>query len=59
LKLIIGITSGGVFGVLLAVYVVKALPLTLLTWLVIAVIFITALTLLRAGIKGKKKLQPV
>jgi len=57
-KAAIGITSGGVFGVLLAVYVVKALPLTLLSWLVIVVIFVTALTLLRAGIKRKKKPQP-
>lgn len=58
-KAAVGITSGGVFGVLLAVYVVKTLPLTLLSWLVIAVIFITALTLLRAGIKGEKKQRPV
>lgn len=54
-KAAVGITSGGVFGVLLAVYVVKSLPLKLLTWLVIAVIFITALTLLRAGFKKRHK----
>lgn len=52
-KAAVGITAGGVFGVLLAVYVVKSLPLKLLTWLVIGVIFITALTLLRSGIRGK------
>ena len=44
----------GIFGVLLAVYIVKSLPLNLLTWLVICVIFITALTLARAGLKGAR-----
>ncbi|MCK4765585.1 MAG: sulfite exporter TauE/SafE family protein [Candidatus Aminicenantes bacterium] len=51
-KAAIGITTGGIFGVLAAVYIVKSLPLKLLTWLVIGVIFITALTLLRAGFKA-------
>jgi len=50
-KASLGITTGGIFGVLLAVYVVKSLPLKLLTWLVICVIFITALTLIRSGLK--------
>lgn len=53
-KASLGIISGGIFGVLLAVYIVKSLPLNLLTWLVICVIFITALTLVRAGIKGAR-----
>ncbi len=51
-KASLGITIGGIFGVLLAVYIVKSLPLEVLTWLVICVIFITALTLLRSGLKG-------
>ncbi len=54
-KASLGITSGGIWGVLLAVYVVKSLPLTLLTWLVSAVIFITAITLIRAGLRAKRK----
>ena len=56
-KASLGITSGGIFGVLLAVYIVKSLPLNLLTWLVICVIFITALTLIKAGLKGKRQLK--
>jgi len=51
-KASLGITMGGIFGVLLAVYIVKSLPLELLTWLVICVIFITALTLVRSGLKN-------
>jgi uncharacterized membrane protein YfcA len=50
-KASLGITAGGVFGVLVAVYIVKSLPLKTLTWLVIGVIVITAFTLIRAGIK--------
>lgn len=51
-KASIGITTGGVFGVLLAVYIIKSLPLTILTWVVIFVILITALTLIRAAMKS-------
>lgn len=47
-----GITIGGVFGVLVAVFLVKSLPLTLLTWLVIAVVMITSVMLLRSGLGG-------
>ena len=50
-KASLGITSGGIFGVLLAVNIVKSLPLKLLTWLVICVIFITSLSLIRSGLK--------
>ena len=50
-KASLGITSGGIFGVLLAVYIIKSLPLNLLTWLVIAVILFTAFTLIRAAFK--------
>jgi uncharacterized membrane protein YfcA len=54
-KASLGITAGGIFGVLLAVYIVKSLPLAVLTWLVIVIILITALTLIRTGIKGSKR----
>jgi len=54
-KASLGITTGGVFGVLLAVYIIKSLPLRTLTWLVIGVIVITAFTLLRAALRSKTK----
>ncbi len=45
----LGLTLGGIPGLLIAAYVVKALPVTAVRWLVIAVVLYTALTLLRAG----------
>jgi len=54
-KASLGITTGGVFGVLLAVYIIKSLPLTILTWLVIAVILITAFTLILAAVRSGSK----
>jgi uncharacterized membrane protein YfcA len=51
-KASIAITLGGIIGVLIAVYVFTSLPLNVLTWLVIAVIAYTSITLLRAGLKS-------
>ncbi|CAH2214441.1 sulfite exporter TauE/SafE family protein [Tepidibacter aestuarii] len=49
-----GITIGGVVGVLIAAYLVKSLPIKILTWLVIVVIFYTAATLLKSASKNKE-----
>jgi len=40
---------GGVVGVLVAVYIVKSLPLTALRWLVIVVIAYAAVAMLRSA----------
>jgi len=40
------ITIAGIVGVFIAAYIVKSLPLTILTWLVIVVVVYTAITLL-------------
>ncbi len=45
-KASLAITIGGVIGVFIAAYLVKSLPLNILTWLVIVVVTYTALTLL-------------
>ncbi len=45
-KASLAMASSGVFGVLIAAYIVKSLPLGLLTWLVIVVIIYTAVSLL-------------
>ena len=45
----LGLTLGGIPGVLLAVYVVKSLPLDGLRWLVVGVVLITAVGMLRAA----------
>jgi uncharacterized membrane protein YfcA len=45
----LGLTLGGIPGVLLAAFVVKSLPLDVLRWLVIVVILYTALMMLRSA----------
>lgn len=47
----IGITLGGLVGILIAVNFVKNLSVKLLTWLVVIVIFYTAIMMLFQGIK--------
>lgn len=51
-KASLGITLGGIFGVLIAVYIVTSLPLDMLRWLVIAVVTYTGITLLRSALKN-------
>ena len=53
-KAALGITIGGVFGVLIAVYLIKSLPLAVLSWLVIGVIFVTAGVLIRAALSNSR-----
>lgn len=43
----LGITIGGVVGVVIAAYLVKTLPLDILTWIVIAVIYYASVTMIR------------
>ncbi|MBV7273985.1 sulfite exporter TauE/SafE family protein [Clostridium thailandense] len=43
----------GIIGVLLAVYVVKALPLTMLKWVVVFVIIFTSAIMFRSAMKNK------
>jgi uncharacterized membrane protein YfcA len=45
----LGLTVGGIPGVLLAAYVITSLPLTVLKWVVLAVVVYTAITMLRAS----------
>jgi len=47
-----GITIGGIGGVIVAAYLVKSLPLNILTWLVIGVILYTSITMLRSAAKN-------
>jgi uncharacterized membrane protein YfcA len=49
LRASVGLTLGGIPGVLLAAYVVKSLPLAVLKWLVFVVVVYTAVTMLRAA----------
>jgi uncharacterized membrane protein YfcA len=51
LRAALGLTLGGIPGVLLAAYVVKELNLTVLKWVVLVVVVYTAATMLRAGLR--------
>ena len=48
----LGLTTGGVLGVIVAVWLVKSLPLGALRWLVLVVVAYASATLLRAGIRS-------
>ncbi len=53
-KAALAITVTGILGVFIAAYIVKSLPLAMLTWLVIAIVIYTAITLLlKAASKNK------
>ena len=49
----VGLTLGGIPGVLIAAYVVKSLPLTTLRWLVVGVVLYTAVSMLKSAAKDR------
>lgn len=51
----LGLTLGGIPGVLIAAYIVKSLPLDILQWLVIIVVLYTSVTMLRAAARHAEK----
>jgi uncharacterized membrane protein YfcA len=46
----LGLTAGGIPGVIVAAWLVQSLPLEALRWLVLVVVVYASMTLLRAGI---------
>lgn len=54
-KVTIAMTFAGIVGVLIAGYIVKTLPLNILMWLVIAVVYYSAITLFLTYYKNSKK----
>jgi uncharacterized membrane protein YfcA len=54
----IGLGIGGIFGVLVAAYIVKSLPLTSLRWLVIVVIAYAAFAMLRSAVRPGRPPAP-
>jgi len=54
LKVVIGLALGGVPAVLVAAFIVKAMPLELLRWLVIVVVLYAAAVMGRAAILGRR-----
>jgi len=55
----VGMTCGGVFGVLLAAYVVKSLPLAALRWLVVGVVLYAAVAMLQSARRARGQALPV
>jgi uncharacterized membrane protein YfcA len=49
LKAALGLTAGGIPGVLIAAYIVKSLPIEYVRWLVIVVVLYAAFTMLRSA----------
>jgi uncharacterized membrane protein YfcA len=56
-KTSMGITIGGIVGVIIAAYLVKSLPIDILKWIVIAVIAYTSVTMLRSASKNKEEIN--
>jgi uncharacterized membrane protein YfcA len=52
LRAALGLAIGGIPGVLLAAFIVKSLPLSVVRWMVIAIVVYTAIGLIRAGLQS-------
>lgn len=59
LKSALGLTLGGIPGVLLAAFVVKSLPLAYVRWLVVVVVIYTAAMMLRSAVIERARAQAV
>jgi uncharacterized membrane protein YfcA len=55
----LGLACGGVIGVLIAVFVVKHLPLRALRWLVTVVVAYAAAVMLRSARRATQPTEPV
>lgn len=54
LRIVLGLSIGGVPAVLVAAFIVKTMPLELLRWLVIVVVLYAAAIMLRAAMLGRR-----
>ena len=54
-KAAVGVTTGGVIGVFIAAYIVKSLPLTVLKWVVCAIVLYTAAWMFLSAFKSWKE----
>jgi uncharacterized membrane protein YfcA len=54
LRIVLGLTIGGIPAVLIAAFLVKSMPLELLRWLVIAVVLYAAAVMGRAAMLGRR-----
>lgn len=54
----LGLTLGGIPGVLIAAYIVKSLPLVAVRWLVVVVVLYAATAMLRSAMQRAPRLEP-
>jgi len=54
-KAAVALTLGGIVGVLVATYIVKSLPLTVMKWIVLAVVLYTSVWMFISAASGAKK----
>jgi uncharacterized membrane protein YfcA len=55
LRVVVGLTIGGIPAVLVAAYIVVTMPLGILRWLVLVVVLYAALLMLRASMLGRRE----
>ena len=55
LKIVLGMTLGGIPAVLVAAFIVKSMPLEVLRWMVIVVVLYAAIVMLRASLIGRRE----
>jgi uncharacterized membrane protein YfcA len=58
MRIVLGLTLGAIPAVLVAAFVVKEMPVTMLRWLVVVVVLYAAATLLREAMKGGRDPSP-
>jgi uncharacterized membrane protein YfcA len=49
----VGLTIGGIFGVLIAIFIVRQLPLAALRWLVVVVVAYASMSMLRSALRER------
>jgi uncharacterized membrane protein YfcA len=54
LRIVLGLAIGGIPAVLVAAFLVKAMPVDVLRWLVFVVVVYTAVVMLRASLSGRR-----
>ena len=55
LRIVLGMTLGGIPAVLVAAFIVKSMPLEMLRWMVIVVVAYAAVIMLRAALMGRRE----
>lgn len=55
LRIVLGLTIGGIPAVLVAAFMVKSMPLELLRWLVCVVVVYAAAVMIHASLKGRRE----